>query len=204
MKQKASTVLLLAMIFVSVVYGYLIVRSAYSKKHIENYTALETIHSLEYGDISVERYYRNGKNVKAFGFYKDGTLKSEFYATDNTGYSSKYISYDPDKKIETRSLKWFEGEVKHYLYEEYFPNGKPRRREGTKLSKWEYYDENGEPTLFYLRNGERITEVTFFPGSRKQEESDFYKGKRDGKWVQWDTTGKQTRNEIYQNGVKIN
>ena len=78
MKQQAGTVLLLAMIFVSVIFGYLIIRTTYSKKHIENFTALETIHSLEYGDISVERYFRNGQNVKAFGFYKDGTMKSEF------------------------------------------------------------------------------------------------------------------------------
>lgn len=204
MKQQAGTVLLLAMIFISVVFGYLTVRTAFSKKHIENYTALETIHSLEYGDISVERYYRNGKNVKAFGFYKDGTLKSEFYLTDNTGYSSKYISYYPNKQIETRSLKWMEGEVKQSLYEEFFENGKTRRREGTKVLKWEYYDENGEPTLFYLRNGDRITEVTFYPGGKKQDESDFNSGKRDGKWFQWDSTGRQIRNEIYKNGVKIN
>ena len=192
------------MIFISVVFGYLIVRTAYSKKHIENYTALETIHSAEYGDISVERYYRNGTNVKAFGFYKDGTMKSEFYLTDNSGYSSKYICYYPNKQIETRSMKWIEGETRQYLYEEFFINGKTRRREGTKIAKWEYYDENADPTLFYLRNGDRVTEVMFYPGSRKQEESDYLKGKRDGKWFQWDSTGKQIRSEIYKEGVKIN
>ncbi len=203
MKQQWGTVLLLGMIFCSVVAGYLIVRTTVTKKKIENYTSLETIHSLKYGDISVERYYRNGKNVKAFGFYKDGSLKSEFYLTDNSGNASKYISYYPNKQIETRSLKWMEGPVKHFLYEEFFEDGRTRRREGTNVSTWEYYDENGDPTMMYLRNGERITEVLFFPGAKKQEESEFFNGKRDGKWIQWDTSGRKTRDEAYKNGIKI-
>lgn len=202
--KQAGTVLLLFMIFCSVVIGYLIVESTYKKKNITNYAKLETIHSLEYGDISVERYYRNGANVKAFGFYKDGTMKSEFYVTDNTGYSSKYISYYPNKQIETRSLKWMEKDEKHFLYEEFFENGNVRRREGSKIPKWEYYDENGELTVITLHNGDRTMEMMFYPGGQKQEESDYRAGKRDGKWFQWNVAGRQTRNEIYKDGVKIN
>ena len=201
--KQAGTILLLFMIFCSVVFGYLIIRSTYKKTNIMNYTSLETIHSLEYGDISVERYYRNGAAVKAFGFYRDGTMKSEFYLTDKTGYSSKFISYYPNRQIETRSLKWIEGDVKHYLYEEFFEGGMVRRREGTKVPKWEYYDDNGDPTLFYLKDGEKVTEILFYPGAKKQEESDYYKGKRNGKWVQWDTTGHIVRNELYKDGVKL-
>ncbi|MFA6456006.1 MAG: hypothetical protein WCW40_04225 [Bacteroidota bacterium] len=204
MKLHTGTVILLCMIFISVVAGVLIVKTTYRKKHIENYTALETVHSLEYGDISMERYYRNGMNVKAFGYYKDGTLKSEYYVTDNAATSSKYITYYPDKKIETRSLKWMEGDSSHFLYEEYFPNGKIRRREGSKVSTWEYYDENGDPTVFYYRNGSRVTEVMFYSGGKKQDESDYNGGKRDGKWLQWDSTGNQIRSEMYTNGMKMN
>lgn len=201
--KQAGTILLLFMIFVSTVFGYLIIRTTYSKKHIENYTALETIHTLEYGDISMERYYRNGTNVKAFGFFRDGSLKSEFYVTDNSGYSSKFISYYPNRQIETRSLKWIEGATKHYLYEEFFEDGRTRRREGTKVPQWEYYDEIGDPTLFYIHSGDRITELMFYPGSKKQDESDYVNGKRDGRWNQWDTLGHQTRKEVYKSGIKV-
>ncbi len=201
--KQAGTILLLVMIFCSVVFGYLIVQSTYKKKNVPNYTKLETIHSLQYGDISVERYYRNGANVKAFGFYKDGSMKSEFYLTDNTGYSSKFISYFPNRQIETKSIKWIEGDVKHFIYEEYFENGKTRRREGSKIDKWEYYDEIGELTMINLHDGDRTTETMFFPGGRKQDESEFLKGQRDGHWYQWDSSGTQTKNELYTNGVKI-
>jgi antitoxin component YwqK of YwqJK toxin-antitoxin module len=43
----------------------------------------------------------------------------------------------------------------------------------------------------------------FYPGSKKQEESEYLNGKRDGRWQQWDTTGHQIRNEVYKDGVKI-
>ena len=103
-----------------------------------------------------------------------------------------------------RSFKWIENNENHYLYEEFFETGKARRREGTQVRKWEYYDEQGDPTLFYIHNGDRITEIMFYHGSKKQEESDYLNGTRDGKWFQWDSTGKMTRNEIYQKGIKIN
>lgn len=203
MKNQTGTVILLFMIFVSVVAGFLIVNTTYKKKNKDNYRKLETIHTVEYGDISLERYYRNGVNVKAFGYYKDGTLKSEYYVTDKLGNSSKFVSYYPNRQVETNSSSWLENGVKHFLYEEYFPNGKVRRREGSQIPKWEYYDENGDPTVFYIKDSNRTTEIMFYPGSKKQEESEYLNGKRDGRWQQWDTTGHQIRNEVYKDGVKI-
>lgn len=203
MKLQAGTVILLSMIFVSVVAGYLVVNTTYKKKNKENYKKLETIHTVEYGDISLERFYRNGLNVKAFGYYKDGSLKSEYYVTDKLGNSSKFVSYYPNQQVEIHSMSWLEEGKKHFLYEEYFPDGTVKRREGSQIPKWEYYDEQGDPTVFYLKDGERTTEVMFFPGSRKQDESDYFNGKRDGRWQQWDSTGRQTRDELYKEGVKV-
>jgi antitoxin component YwqK of YwqJK toxin-antitoxin module len=203
MKIQSGTVILLAMIFIAVVTGYLVVNTAYKKKNPDQYKQLETLHTREYGDISLERYYRNGMNVKAFGYYKDGTLKSEYYVTDQSGNASKYISYYPNRQVETNSITWLENGKKQFVYEEYFPDGTVRRREGSQIPKWEYYDENGDPTVFYLKDGERTTEIMYFPGSRKQEESDYLNGIRDGRWQQWDSTGRQTRDEVYKDGVKV-
>ena len=203
MKLQTSTILLLFMIFVSVVVGALIIQTAYSKKNTQNFNLLGTVQSLKYGEISMERYYRNGNNVKAFGFYQDGKMKSEYYLTDNTGYSSKYISYYPNRQIEMKYLRWIEQGVKHYLEEEYFEDGRVRRREGTKVNRWEYYDDKGDPTVIYQRDGDRVKETSYFSGWKKQEEADFINDVRDGNWIQWDTSGVVTRNEIYKNGVKI-
>jgi antitoxin component YwqK of YwqJK toxin-antitoxin module len=204
MKIQAGTLILLFMIFISVVTGYLIVDTTYKKKNKDNYKKQEVIHTIEYGDISLERYYRNGMNVKAFGYYKDGSLKSEYYVTDKSGNSSKFVSYYPNRQVETHSMSWIEDGKKQFLYEEYFPNGKVRRREGSQIPNWEYYDENGDPTVFYLKQGERTTETMFYPGGKKHDESEYLSGKRDGKWIQWDTAGVMIRNEVYDEGVKIN
>lgn len=203
MKLQTGTVILLTMIFVAVVAGYLVVNTAYKKKNADNYKKLETIHTVEYGDISLERYYRNGLNVKAFGYYKDGTLKSEYYLTDKSGNSSKYVSYFPNRQIETHSMSWLENGKKEFFYEEFFPNGKVRRREGSQIPKWEYYDENGDPTVFYFKEGDMTTEVMYYPGGRKQDESEYRSNLRNGRWQQWDTTGRLTRDEVYRDGKKI-
>lgn len=203
MKLQTGTVILLGMIFISVVAGYLVVNTTYKKKHKDNYTKQETIHTLEYGDLKMERYYRNGVNVKAFGYYKDGSLKSEYYVTDKAGTSTKFVSYYPNHQVETHSMIWIEDGTRQFLYEEFFKDGKVRRREGSQIPKWEYYDENGDPTVFYLKDGDRTTEVMFFPGGKKQDESDYRSGIRDGRWLQWDTTGHVIRDEKYKDGAKV-
>ncbi len=203
MKLQKTTILLLFMIFVSVVFGFLIIQTTYAKKSSQNYNLLGTVQSLKYGEISMERYYRNGNNVKAFGFYQDGKMKSEYYLTDNSGYSSKYISYFPNRQIEAKYLRWIEQGTKHYLEEEYFEDGRLRRREGTKVNTWEYYDDHGDPTVIYLRDGDRVKETSYYARWKRQEEADFINDVRDGNWIQWDTSGTVIRNEVYKNGVKI-
>lgn len=203
MKLQKTTILLLFMIFVSVVFGFLIIQTTYAKKSSQNYNLLGTVQSLKYGEISMERYYRNGNNVKAFGFYQDGKMKSEYYLTDNSGYSSKYISYYPNKQIETKYLRWIEQGTKHYLDEEYFEDGKVKKREGSKVNKWEYYDDKGDPTVIYFRDGSRVKQISYFAGWKIQEESDFVNDVREGNWIQRDTAGTVIRNEVYKNGVKI-
>jgi antitoxin component YwqK of YwqJK toxin-antitoxin module len=203
MKLQKTTILLLFMIFISVVAGVLIVQTSYAKKIPQNYNVLGTMQSVKYGEISMERYYRNGNNVKAFGFYQDGKMKSEYYLTDNSGYSSKYVSYYPNRQIEAKYLRWIERGTKQYLDEEYFEDGRLRRREGTKVNRWEYYDDNGDPTVIYQRNGDSIKEISYYSGWKKQEEAEFINDIRNGSWIQWDSSGKEIRNEVYTNGVKI-
>ncbi len=203
MKNQTGTIILLFMIFVAVVAGYIVVNTAYKKKSADTYKKMETVHTREYGDISLERYYRNGLNVKAFGYYKDGSLKSEYYVTDRDGNSSKYVSYYPNRQIETNSMYWLEDGKKQFIYEEFFENGNVRRREGSQIPKWEYYDENGDPTVFYIKGGDRTTEIMFHPGSRRADESEYLNGVRDGKWQQWDTAGVLIRDELYDAGKKL-
>jgi antitoxin component YwqK of YwqJK toxin-antitoxin module len=203
MKLQKTTILLLFMIFISVVVGFLFIQTTYAKKGMQNYNLLGTVQSLKYGEISMERYYRNGNNVKAFGFYQDGKMKSEYYLTDNSGYSSKYISYYPNRQIEAKYLRWIEQGTKHYLEEEFFEDGRLRKREGSKVNMWEYYDDKGDPTVIYQRNGDRVKETSYYSGWKKQEEAEFINDVRDGIWIQWDTVGTMVRNEFYKNGVKI-
>ena len=203
MKLQKGSIVLLIIIFIVIVAGSITVNMLYAKKHVKNKTIFETVNSKKHGEISYERYYSNGKNTRALGFYKDGSLKSEYYLMDNTGTSFKFISYYPNKKMETRSLNWVENGERQYLYEEYFEDGRIRKREGSQLLKWEYYDENGEPTVIYLRGGNRTTETSYYPGWKRQEESEYLNNKRDGHWIQWDTTGNVTKNEEYKDGIRV-
>jgi antitoxin component YwqK of YwqJK toxin-antitoxin module len=201
-KKHFGSIVLIFMIFLTVIAGYMIIRYYYTKKTVKSFTRLETIQTRDHGDISVERYYKNGKNIKALGFYKDGSKKSEYYVNDDEGLSTKYITYYPNGQIENRMERWVEGPENHYIDEEFLPDGRLRKREGTKISRWEYYDDDGNPTLMYVRDGERIVETLFYPGGKKQEECEYLSGKRDGKLTEWDSTGVVTKIELYKNGIR--
>lgn len=203
MKLHATSVLLLIVIFLLVVGGFLYVSKLSEKSHKRNTTSFETQHTLEYGDISVERYYRNGKTVKALGFYKDGTKKSEYYITDSAGTAYQYISYFPNGVVKSHIEQWMKNGSVQYYEEAHYENGNLKKKEGSAIRQWEYYDEDGKPTMFIVNDQNKTTETMFYPNGKIQYTAEYFSGKLNGMWKKWDSLGNIISEEVYKNGEKV-
>ncbi|MBW7887535.1 MAG: hypothetical protein H3C35_04120 [Bacteroidetes bacterium] len=203
MKLHITSVLLLIIIFLTVVGGFLFVRNISQRNHMKNTISLETERSVAYGDISVERYFRNGKTVKALGFYRNGVKKSEYYVTDSSGKSYQYISYFPNGNKKNQIEQWVENGQIQYYEEEYYENGHLKKKEGTQIRQWEYYDEDGRPTMFIVNDQTKTTEIVFYPNGKIQYQAEYFNGKLNGMWKKWDSLGNVTSEEVYKNGQQV-
>ncbi len=202
MKKHFGAIVMLVLIFFMVVAGILFVRSYNAVKKNKLITKIETAQSI-HGEISVERYYKNGKYVKALGFYRNGMKKSEFYINDDEGLTTKYISYYPNGQVENKWERWVEAGDQHYLTEEFHPIGKLRKREGSKLLLWEYYDDDGHLTLTYELQGDKSIETMFHANGNKLEQSEYFKGVKQGRVMKWDSNGVVTAIEMYESGNRV-
>ena len=204
MKLHPTSIILLFVIFATVIVGFFLIKNTFSKKYGRSVNRLETQHNVEYGDISVERYYRDGKTIKALGFYQNGNKKSEYYVTDSSGMAYQLILYYPNGQRRSYREQWLENNAVQYYEEQYYEDSILKKKEGSKVHQWEYYDEYGKPTLYIINDSLLTTEIMFHPNGNKRYKVEYVDGKLNGLWMKWDENGNLLSQDLYKDGHKVN
>ncbi len=166
----------------------------------------KTIFSPEHGDLTVEEYWVRKKLVHSTWYYGNGNKYTEEFYFDNDTLRSRYIRYFPDGNLQSRVDYWGGEHGNEEMYEErYYNNGRLLAKTGTATDRNELYYEDGKPwTLVVFMNRDKREEHYWHSNGRHLDESYWKNGKRHGKWIQRDSTGTVTRNEVYRNGIKLN
>lgn len=165
----------------------------------------KTITTPEYGDLTVEEYWVRKKLVRSTWYYGNGNKFTEELYFDNDTVRSRYVRYFPDGKLQSRVDYWGGEHGNEEIYEErYYNNGRLMARTGTATDRNELFYEDGKPwTLVAFTNRDKREEHYWHSNGQHLDESYWKNGNRHGKWIQRDSTGKVTRNELYRNGIKL-
>lgn len=178
------------------------------------------------------QFYRDGAEIIRHGYYKsfwqNGNRKEE--GAFKEGKKDGTWTFFADSGTEKISEEvWEEGRILHHAT--YYPNGNPRS-ESTYSDRGEatiYYYENGNKEregayksgledglwIWYYENGNKKEEGFFRDGKwdgtwtwyredgTMQYERAYLNGVERGVWTWWDEHGNKTRQEIWQDGYRV-
>ena len=178
------------------------------------------------------QFYREGAEIIKHGYYKsfwqNGNRKEE--GAFKEGKKDGTWTFFADSGTEKISEEvWEEGRLLHHAT--YYPNGNPRS-ESTYSDRGEatiYYYENGNKEregayksgledglwIWYYENGNKKEEGFFRDGKwdgtwtwyredgTMQYERAYLNGVERGVWTWWDEHGNKTRQEIWQDGYRV-
>ncbi|MBK6835536.1 MAG: hypothetical protein IPG89_15175 [Bacteroidetes bacterium] len=171
----------------------------------------------------MEDFYTTG-TILHKGFYEDGQLKvfKNFYPNGNVERSFRIIDlkrceqieYFQDGKIKSEII-FYDGNTQKQT--DYYPNGvisyvEESEKNNDYLYKRNSYKEDGNPTIIFEildKKKKTYTHKEYFDNGKLKEEgemkfsvdaSDYVK---EGTWIYYDESGKETRKEKYHNGGKI-
>ncbi len=137
-------------------------------------------------NFETEYEYKDGALIRLTQFFPNGKKKYEVVMTDS---SSNYLGVE-------------EIEVSEY-YESGLPKMISFSLADSILLEQRWY-ENGAPELeFSRRSGKHDRGVRYFLNGKKKEEFEFRNEQRHGVWAEWDSSGKQFRNDVYAYGKAI-
>lgn len=171
----------------------------------------------------IEDFYLNGTVIHK-GFYEDGQLKvfKNFYPNGNVERSFRIldnkrcemIEYFQDGKVKSE-ITYYDGNAQKQI--DYYPNGvvsyiEESEKSNDYLFRRNSYKDDGNPTIIFeiIDKKKKIyTHKEFYDNGKIKEEgemkfsldaSDYVK---EGVWIYYDESGKQTKKEKYHNGGKI-
>lgn len=149
---------------------------------------------LNHGPYQV--YNLNG-TLKEAGFYFDGILtRQTTYSWFGSGEKSQESAFEFDKK----GRKVGAGKVLAW-----YLNAKPKKTwsydKGVLVEKISYYGTGQKrySKAFNEYGKPHGTHLAWYENGRKKSEFNFKDNKREGKFLEWNTTGVLTRNEVYKN-----
>ncbi len=152
-----------------------------------------------YGKLEVEEHYKNGQLEIMKAWYDNGkTAFENYYKNDNRLYDS-LISYYRNGQTRSMTLQQDTGRIQ---YREYYENGTVKVSADSELNR-AFYESGEKESDIKFKQGQVVKVMKWYPNGRLSDESEWWSDKRNGKWFEWDSTGKQIRNEKYKNNVKI-
>jgi len=87
------------------------------------------------------------------------------------------------------------------------PNGtmmrQSRYENDTLMTEDEWYPDGMQRLMFRRRPDRSETVVRWHRNGIRSDESEWFANERNGRWTQYDTTGRRTRNERYRDGIKV-
>lgn len=136
--------------------------------------------------LDIEFEYKNGEMVRYTQLFQNGQKKLEIL------YSDPSLNQWGSEEFETK---------------EYFESGKKKLSSHTIadsiITKTEYF-ENGQIALDFNRTPGRIDKgIRYFADGKKKEEFEYQNEQRHGVWCEWDSLGRQTRDEKYLQGTLV-
>ena len=154
---------------------------------------------ISFGDYTTETVYNNGKWFKSIGHFKNGNLFYETYVMRNDTTSIIHtISFYPSGKLLRTSMRVNNAVIMEQSFHE---NGQLSLERNSAAGYERAWDEDSKP--FFENNDLRKNNRTiyaWYSNGQMKELSEVTDGERNGKWFQWDSLGRKTRNEVYKNG----
>lgn len=156
------------------------------------------IENSPFGKLTSEEHYVDGQLRYVKTKYDNGNTAYERFITDGIRQYDSNVSYYRNGQLQTAFS--FDGD-KVLQLKEYYENGSLKGLSDTTMSE-EFYENGHKKTQTLFRGGQVIKISKWFSTGKPKEAADWWKDKRNGQWKEWDSTGKQTRNERYKDNIK--
>ena len=133
------------------------------------------------GNLQYIEIYDKGKKVETVGFHENGSTSLHWRYKNSQQHGQQFMWHDNGKKFIEEN--WYDGKL----------NGK----------KIVWYS-NGQINSIsnYIDGFQDGKEIRYFENGRKAAEIELKLGKKNGKWVSWDISGK-VRIEYYENDKQV-
>jgi len=149
--------------------------------------------------IMAEEFYHDGLRIKELGRFRDDTLAYErFYRSGGRSTDSARSYY----RSGTIRMIIVSNDTARVSLKSYYENGTLEAEVDSASSK-EYYDDGSKKFEALMKHHQIYLVTKWYRNSSKKERSEWWNDQRNGQWIEWDSTGRITRNEKYKNGVRI-
>ncbi len=150
-------------------------------------------------DLEAEEHYRDGKMVKLIAWFDNGKTAFEYHTRSETREYDSTISFFRNGR--TRVIMVWQ-DTNRVFYREYYENGFLKTRADSELNE-EFFESGQKKLSSTFKNGEIVLVRRWHENGKLKELGEWKNDRRNGKWIEWDTAGNVTRNDLYRDGAFV-